>query len=117
VSSHLPKGVKIDPRQINWQTDGYDLEVAHTLSAAGWSYDVDTATWRKGQHSIATEGLGNILNNFRAVRSRILKAILAGALAFEMDVQADAEGTGWEFQISVTITWPDAVTRLGAITT
>lgn len=110
----------IDLKQIRWPGHGYDLEVAHTLSAAGWVYDPSTAQWTKDGHGISEEGFGELLSGFAAARRRILEAITKGALGFTADVEqndkwANNEGKDWEFRISIRITWPDAVTRLGKV--
>lgn len=99
---------------------GYDLEAAQTLSHAGWVYNPASNRWDKDGHGISVEGFDEMLRNFHAIRPRFLKAICEGALGFTFDVEANdqwanAEGKDWEFRVSVCVTWPDAVTRLGKI--
>lgn len=105
--------------KIKWPGHGYDLEVAHTLSAAGWVHDVSAAQWTKDGHGISEEGFGELLSGFAAARRRILKAITEGALGFTANVEQNDKrankGEDWEFRISIRITWPDAVTRLGKV--
>lgn len=94
---------------------GYDLEVAHTLSAAGWVYEPDTICWRLGQHVLSVEGLDIALMEFAGTRQRILRALREGAVGYTFDVDQETTVGVTDFTMTLRFTWPDAVTRLGKV--
>ena len=110
--------------------NGYDLSMAHHLSACGWVFEKEEPIpqsvqqcfpqWRKGTHVITVSSFQIILGTHPWCRAHMEDCLKRGAVGFEIATPApDWNDPACDGALSplFTVEWPDVVTRLGGITT